>query len=378
MKKLTGKKKWIVIIAIAVAVILCVGVALLLIFQDQIWGNDETTAQTTTQTTTVETTTEATTIQTEPPVRFRHPLTGEPVDELYTTRPVAVSVNNIQAALPQYGVSKADILYEFETEGGITRFCALFTDLENIKQIGPIRSARSYFNNISAAYNAPLIHCGGSETGKAGYYDFNNKLTNWEHIDQVYNGAYFFRDEDRYYNQGYNWEHTLFTTGEKLLTAFDKKEMDMVNEDGTDYGLVFDDDVVVQGDVAKEITVKFLGTKTTTMTYNEASGKYQMSEYGDKLIDALTNEQVEFSNVLVIFADQTKQRPRKTLLSYYDMIGTGEGYFAHGGNITKIKWSRKKVTEPFSYTYTDGTPVTLGVGNSYAAVVDFDGSVKYE
>ncbi|WP_394965976.1 DUF3048 domain-containing protein, partial [Candidatus Allofournierella excrementigallinarum] len=60
-------------------------------------------------------------------------------------RITAVMVNNIQTCRPQRGLSEADMLFEIKVEGGITRFMALFTDYNNIPDIGPIRSARDQF-----------------------------------------------------------------------------------------------------------------------------------------------------------------------------------------------------------------------------------------
>lgn len=382
MSESTGKKKWVIIVVASIlVVILCALVAIAMIFKDVLWGKEEPTTQTTTQTTTVETTTEATTIVTEPPILYRHPLNGSPIDAPLTSRPVGVVVNNIQAALPQYGISKADFLYEFETEGGITRFLALFTDLKNVSQVGPVRSARSYFNNICASYDVPLVHCGGSVTGAKGYYDYTHKLKKWEHLSIDASGddpkKVAFRDMERYKELDYAWEHTLFGRGNKLVSKL-KKTYDMVVEDGVDYGYVFEDAVVARGETASSITIKFLGTKKTNMKYDETTGKYMMSEYGDELIDALDGKQVGFNNVMVIIADQTKKKPKSTWLSYYDMIGSGEGYLAINGKIEKIKWSRKSVTKPFSYTYADGSAVAFNVGNTYVAVVDPEGSVTYK
>ena len=87
-----------------------------------------------------------------------------------------------------------------------------------------------------------------------------------------------------------------------------------------------------------------------------------------------------YRNVLIL---QTKQRMVKEdtyTRSYYDLIGEGEGWFACGGQIVPIKWSRADVDSPFVYTLSDGTPVTLGVGTSYIAVIGSSGSaaVEYE
>ena len=54
-------------------------------------------------------------------------------------------VNNIVAARPQRGLSKADILFEIKVEGGITRFMPVFTDYKTVGEVGPVRSGRDQF-----------------------------------------------------------------------------------------------------------------------------------------------------------------------------------------------------------------------------------------
>ena len=70
----------------------------------------------------------------------------------------------------------------------------------------------------------------------------------------------------------------------------------------------------------------------------------------------------------MLYAKQEKQRDTGYVRSYYELIGSGDGYFAVNGKIVKIKWTREDVKKPFVYTYEDGTPVTLGVGKSYVAI----------
>ena len=73
-------------------------------------------------------------------------------------------VDNESIALPHYGLSKADVVYEMmnSTENGrITRFMALFKDYESIDQIGSIRSVRPTNVILSAEWNAVLCHDGG-------------------------------------------------------------------------------------------------------------------------------------------------------------------------------------------------------------------------
>ena len=334
--------------------------------------SEETTPDTTiTEGTTGESTgTENTTPDaTEPVLLYTHPLTGEPLATPFTGRATAVSINNIKKAMPQSGIASADIIYEIEAEGGVTRLLAIFTELEGIKAIGPVRSDRTYFNNISASYDIPVVHCGGSKAALAGKYDEDNKLSKWEHIDQMSNGSYFYRDKERREN-GYAYEHTLFTTGDKLLAVLQKKGYNKVYENGNDYGLKFSTKIDLNGETANSVVVDFRGSKTTTLTYDESKGVYKASQYKTNHIDEVTGETLSYRNVLVLRAPQTFSKATSKTRTYYDLIGQGEGYFACNGKIVPIKWSRKTVEDQFSYTLADGTPLTLGVGKSYIAIID--------
>ena len=90
-------------------------------------------------------------------------LTGLPVDEPSALRPYACMINNIIYAQPQVGTSKAAWIYEVEAEGGITRMIAVFSDMDDIPNMGSIRSVRPYYLSIARSYDAILVHAGGSE-----------------------------------------------------------------------------------------------------------------------------------------------------------------------------------------------------------------------
>ena len=169
------------------------------------------------------------TLQTETTVKevlYRHPLTGEPLDEPWSGQIAAVMINNLKKAMPQRGIAAADIFYEIEVEGDITRCLAVYSDLTKATVIGPVRSARTVFISVAVSYDAPLIHCGGSKTGIKGYYDFTHKLENWEHLSVDASGSdtskIAYRDLVRYKQLGYNWEHTLFGNGKKIVSKLKK------------------------------------------------------------------------------------------------------------------------------------------------------------
>ena len=94
----------------------------------------------------------------------KNPLTGEPLanPDAVNNRPIACMLNNIHLAMPQHGVSQADIIFEYNVEGGITRMVGFFQDLTNVGTIGSTRSARPYFVETVLGMEAIYVHAGGS------------------------------------------------------------------------------------------------------------------------------------------------------------------------------------------------------------------------
>jgi hypothetical protein len=71
-------------------------------------------------------------------------LTGLPFPDeaARNRRNLIVKISNYpEIVRPQYGLSAADIVFEYEAEGGVTRFAAIFRS-QSPGRIGSIRSAR--------------------------------------------------------------------------------------------------------------------------------------------------------------------------------------------------------------------------------------------
>ena len=315
---------------------------------------------------------------TQPPkqeVLYRHPLTGAPLEAPWSGQVTAVVVNNLKAAMPQSGISQADIFYEVEVEGDITRCLALFTDLPSVGNIGPVRSARTYFNSLAVSYDAPLIHCGGSPgLALAGRYGASmDTIENWQHIDQASYDQYFFRDMERY-RSGVAWEHCLFTSGEQLQKAIEAKKY--YTPESQDYGLSFNEGVVLNGETANEVTVKFKSGKTTVFTYDAEKQAYKMYQHGQDHIDGNTGDLVTFQNVIAIYTHQTYHT--NGLHKFYDTIGTGKGYAAINGEIVPITWTRETLRDSYTYALEDGTPLTMETGKTYIALVGIKHEIAYK
>lgn len=307
---------------------------------------------------------------TEPPVAIVNPLTGEPLEAAYTGRPVAFSLNNIYDCLPQSGLQYLDWMFEVETEGGITRCVGIMTDPAKAGAVGPIRSCRSYFLNLSVSYNAPLFHCGASVYANNNQYSISDSVSSWDHFDEKAYSYYFYRDDYRYDVLDYAWEHTLFTSGEKMVAAMEK--LGYNTDEVLDYGYQFSQTPELEGQSADDVTITFQGTKKTVMEYDAETGLYLAHQYGKDWVDGDTGENAAFRNLLVVFAEQNHV---KSGHSFYKLDGTGEGYFAVDGQMIPVQWHHEDAKGPFLFTLEDGTPITLGVGTTYCAIVGNGGSV---
>ncbi len=77
--------------------------------------------------------------------------------EQATRRPIAVMIPNNTPALPQYGLSRAAVIYEAPVEGRITRLMGVFENFDDLDRIGPVRSSRDYYVYQAMGYEA--IYC---------------------------------------------------------------------------------------------------------------------------------------------------------------------------------------------------------------------------
>jgi len=302
----------------------------------------------------------------------RNPLTGVAVEEEVShMRPWAVLLDNVPRALPQNGISQADIIYEIPVEGGITRILAVFQDISDVGEIGPVRSTRHYFSDVVQGHNAIFVHAGGSPQG---YESIRNQgISN---IDGVAgSGREFYRDQERARQAGS--EHSLMTSDELLLDNIGGFSYPREHDPGFNLGLLFAEDGRPQGgQSAREVHVIFSNFKTGIFSYDSRTGLYLVSQYDEPHIDGQSEEQLAVTNVLVIFADFSVIDGEGRLNVDFSLGGTG--YFISGGEMVPINWTKPWHESPFRFTLEDGQPITLGEGKSYINIVNSNtGSVTF-
>ena len=301
-------------------------------------------------------------------------------DEALTRRPVAVMINNMIQALPQWGISQADIIYEMLAEGRITRFLAIFQDYSKIEKLASIRSARPYYIDIAQSYGAVYIHFGGSEPA----YEQIAKRSDLIHIDGIkgsWEGTVFFRDPDRRKQMGL--EHSVYTTSEYLQLAMDKLTVQGKDLSQSDHPSAFTfgerwiDNSAVDGEEATKVTVTFSSSHKPWFEYDAETQKYLRFQYNDPQMDGWMKTQLAVDNVLVLRMKLTDLGGTYKLVDI-DTTGNGEGWFFTKGKYIPITWEKEKYNSEIHYYTTDGEELVVSRGQTFVSVVTTTADVVIE
>ncbi len=301
-------------------------------------------------------------------------------DEALTHRPVAVMINNMIKALPQWGISQADIIYEMLAEGRITRFLAIFQDYSKIEKLASIRSARPYYMDIAQSYGAVYIHFGGSVPA----YDAIAARKDLIHLDGIkgnWEGTVVFRDPERRKQMGL--EHSVYTTGEYLQLAMEKLAAKGYDLEQTEhpsaftFGEKWSENSAVQGEKADKVTVTFSSSHKPWFEYDKESEKYLRFQYGDPQWDGHMECQLAIDNVLVLRMPTT-DIPSDLKLIDVDTTGEGEGYFFTKGRYVPITWQKEKYNSEILYFTQDGQPLVVSRGTTFVSVVTTTADVVIE
>ncbi len=320
-----------------------------------------------------------------------NPMAVNPITGLQTMDPanvgqrsVAVVINNSHAAMPQRGISAADAIYEYQTEGGQTRLLAVFADVNTIPEIGSLRSARILSTDLAAGNNSVFIHFGRnarvpdhiSQYGidhidgnscSAGVYSSANYADGYVDLPA---GLFFWRDA--VWKSQRAIEHTAVTDGRHILEAIEYNEIPMIdNENNMLFNFVPDNSAdIATGDPCEQINVYFSGTNPDALfTYDPLTGLYSKSQYGNPQIDETTGTQISFTNVFVLYANI--QPHGDTTIDAYLEDG-GEGWYVSGGRIVPITWDKPSPNDPIVVYNENGEELEVNRGRSYICIVDND------
>lgn len=305
-----------------------------------------------------------------------NPLTGLPVDDpkLLERRPMAVKVTNFpRYARPQYGLSRADLVFEYYIEDYMTRFTAIFYG-QDAERIGPVRSGRFFDEHILRMYHAYLIFKGADKrvfdtwkespdlhpflvvagsgtcpwycvmkTGHDDYnsYFFNSRLfqeyldrTGKDNAPQSLRPSYF-----------YTVPPASLLTGEQIFTRFSRVSYHYWQYD--------------------PLSMRYLRYQETEDTGED------MPEVYTAFTDALTGEQVAADNLVVLFAAYTFADiwQEEDEVFHVELTDAGRAFVFRDGLAYEALWHRTDRDQPLLLTDLNGEPLPLKPGTTFFEVL---------
>ncbi len=300
-------------------------------------------------------------------------ITGEPIsEEIKDQRPIAVMVDNEKKALPHYGTSEADVVYELMNStknDRITRLMCIFKDWGKVEQLGSIRSTRPTNILLAAEWNAVLCHDGGP----------------------FYNDQYFSQDWATHFSGGFsrvqNGKATEFT--EYILSGdLDDKFEDMksnstytttyneyANEGNhfvfTEYGNEIKlDKKYDRSYKALNISLPFKHNQSQ-LIYNPDTKEYEYYEYGSRHEDAEDGEPLSFKNVILQKCTFSQLDENGYLI--YNCIDSGQyAWYITNGVAKDVTWVKPSETGVTRFYDENGDELEINTGKTYIALVPDD------
>lgn len=262
--------------------------------QDTTEGQENTQVQESTETPSSAEDTEA--VSEEDGVRSY--LTGKITDPaIARRRPVAIMLNNLEAAQPMCGISRADVVYECVVEGSITRLMGIFENYDDLEKIGSVRSCRSYFVYCALEFDAIYAHY-----GQAAYAV---DLLDEEYVDNLsglseIGSTVFYRTSDR------QAPHNAYASAEGIKAGIKKMGYDENYRSSYSGKFLFAEDGKEnkneKGSSAVYAAPGYLINKPW-FEYNETDKKYYRFQYDGPQIDEMTNEQIAYDNIVFQYCE---------------------------------------------------------------------------
>ena len=283
-------------------------------------------------------------------------LTGEWIDtEIATRRPMAVMIPNNRNALPQYGVSYADVIIEAPMEKcSCTRLMGIFQNYGDLEYIEPIRSSRHYFVLEALSYDA--IYC---NWGLA--IPYVGPLINSDYVDNVSapvsginvtaNEA-FSRDKDRQL-MGYSLEYTGIMTIEGYNAAVERLGYDTTyptsnytfplqfatekyRAEYEDYNSVTE---IYPGGNHNQTSANGYQELNPYFIYNPEDQLYYRYQNDQPHVDEYNSEQLAVTNVIIKYVSGNKLDDQGYM--NFNTFGHGDGYLFTNGKVVPLTWKRE-------------------------------------
>lgn len=265
---------------------------------------------------------------------------------------MAVVIDNHPDALPQSGLLRAGVVFEVPVEGGMSRLLAFIPADAAGGRLGPVRSLRPYMLDISQAFNAWIMHVGGSPDALA-----RAQMQGARAVNEFYRGQYFFRETSR------KRPHNVFTSRD----LFHQYLSDTYREGPQPFTpWIFAPEVPwEERGEGGDILVNF-GAVNVKWVYDKEKNVYTRLHNGVILREA-DGTPVTAKNIIVqtVAGRVLDELGRLRLV----LTGSGEASVFTNGRAIPGKWKREKTDMQFTYMDGQSNEVALTAGATWIEIV---------
>ena len=271
--------------------------------------------------------------------------------------PVAIMIENSADAWPLSGLDKANLVIEAITEAAIPRFVAIYANGEEIKKIGPVRSARPYYLDWIEPYAPLYMHVGGAPEALQKIRSGDYKLIDF---DQFFHADYYWRDKWRYA------PHNVYTSSELINQALTDKNLTIP----VDYPTwQYQEDLAVEKRPEKvnDIEINFSHDYyKVNWQYNQQENNYIRYQAGEiqKMSDG---EWIKAKNVIVQVNEMSviDAAGRKKITT----IGEDKAWVFRDGQTIEAKWVKDSKEQRTKYLDNQGNEIKLNGGATWIEVI---------
>lgn len=302
-------------------------------------------------------------------------------------RPLAVMIENHTESRPQSGLSSANVVYETVAEGGITRFMAVYyCNLSDI-QVGPVRSARTYFLDWLGEYDSLYAHVGGANT--PGPADALGQIIKYgvKDLNQFSIGfPTFWRDYQRL-GRAVATEHTMYSTTQKLWEVGSKRGWVATDQSGKKWSdsfvpWKFKDDAASDQVPVSKVDVGFwqgYADYGVSWDYDKSCNCFKRKNGGTVHNDLNNNQQLSAKNVVVQFERESRANDGYEGNAHllYGTIGSGKALIFQDGKVIEGKWVKPSRTARTKYVDSKGVEVSFNRGAIWIETVPEGAKVSY-
>lgn len=284
----------------------------------------------------------------------RMPLTGVPLEfgQTVPDRPaLVVKIDNHPDARPQSGLNDADIVFEEVVEFG-TRFAAVFHS-GNANPVGPIRSGRTQDVDLLSGLHQPLFAWSGGNPG------VTRVIAESDFIDLNPNAYRVYR---RLGNNGA--PHNYYSNTDELFAQFTPDDVGRP----TPLFSYLRPGEAPTGDPGTRAEFN-MDANDVLWEFDPATNLYLRSTDGRPHDEALTNRQVDTTNVVIL---ETPYRP-----SFVDArspeaitLGGGTAWVLSGGVVRQGVWLRDVREDGIALFDADGAAIPLQAGRTWVELFD--------